>query len=309
MSQKPTGSGADPDAAIRDLAGRQHGVVARTQLIRAGVPVHVIDYRVKKGRLRLLNRGVYRVGPVAGRHEREMAAVLGSGDSAVLSHHTAVSLWELMRYGNNKARVEVSVRHGCRRSTSTVLVHRMAGLRVDETTVLDGLPVTAPARTLLDLAAASRPRDVEQALARADRRKLVTRSRITTLLERHPRYPGTPVLRAVLALGDEPAFCRSEAELQFLTLVRKTTLPRPRTNVVVNGLEVDFLWRSAALVVEIDGFAYHGSSAAFERDRNRDAMLMSTGYRVMRVTWQQLSKEPEEVLVRLTKALVHPNHS
>src|SRR5690606_27140377 len=83
------------DATIRELAARQHGVVAREQLVRVGVPDHKIEYRLKTGRLQRLYRAVYRVGPVAGAREREMAAVLACGETAVLSHDSAAATWEL----------------------------------------------------------------------------------------------------------------------------------------------------------------------------------------------------------------------
>ena len=115
-------------------------------------------------------------------------------------------------------------------------------------------------------------------------------------------------IRALLAAGAEPAFTRSEAETRFLMLVRKAQLPAPATNVALRGYEVDFLWRAEGLVVEIDGFAFHSSSAAFECDRRRDAVLAAAGLRVLRITWRQISQEPEALLVRLAQALVQGGH-
>jgi very-short-patch-repair endonuclease len=100
-----------------------------------------------------------------------------------------------------------------------------------------------------------------------------------------------------------PAFTRSEAERRLLALIRAAGLPPPRTNVHVGPYEVDFLWPAHRLVVEVDGFAFHSSRAAFERDRRRDADLQARGLRVTRVTWRQLEREPHAVVARLAAAL------
>lgn len=96
-----------------------------------------------------------------------------------------------------------------------------------------------------------------------------------------------------------PALTRSEAETRFLALLRKAGVPRPRTNSVVCGLEVDFFWPDRDVVVEIDGFAYHSHRSAFENDRRRDRILASEGLTVIRVTWRQIQNEPEKLLARL----------
>lgn len=291
------------DATIRELAARQHGVVAREQLVRAGVPDHKIEYRLKTGRLQRLYRAVYRVGPVAGAREREMAAVLACGETAVLSHDSAAATWELAPAQGDGAAVHVSVQGGCRAPGRGVRVHRVGPLATDEITRLDGIPITTPARTLLDLAAHANEGALERALARADRAGAVDRESIERLLARRPRRPGARRLAALLA-GTRPALTRSEAEARFLALIRKARLREPEANVVVRGYEVDLLWRAERLVVEIDGYAFHSSRAAFEADRRRDSALAASGFRVVRVTWAQLSNEPEALLARIAQALV-----
>lgn len=107
----------------------------------------------------------------------------------------------------------------------------------------------------------------------------------------------------MLGAGSSPAFTRSEAEARFLASVRKARLGAPATNTVVVGHEVDFLWRAERLVVEIDGFAFHASRHAFDADRRRDADLTAAGLRVLRVTWRQITKEPEAIIARVAQAL------
>lgn len=272
--------------------------------MRAGVPAHKIEYRLKTGRLERLHRAVYRVGPVAGAHQQEMAAVLACGETAVLSHDSAAAAWAFGPAQVDSAAVHVSVQSGCRAPGPGVRVHRVGPLAADEVTRLDGIPITTPARTLLDLAAYANEGALERALARADRAGVVDRESIQRLLARHPRRPGSRRLAALLAGGARPALTRSEAEARFLALIRKARLREPEANVVVSGYEVDLLWRAERLAVEIDGYAFHSSRAAFEADRRRDAVLAASGFRVVRVTWAQLSKEPEALLARIAQALV-----
>jgi very-short-patch-repair endonuclease len=164
--------------------------------------------------------------------------------------------------------------------------------------------VSTPARTLLDLATVTSADDLARAVEEARVLRLVTDAGLRALLARHPRRAGT---RALLhALAGEPRMTRSEAERRLLALIRRAGLPLPETNVRVLGDEVDVLWRRQRLVVEIDGFGVHGTRAAFERDRARDARMMAAGYRVLRVTWRQLEDEPEKVVALLAGVLAQP---
>jgi len=89
----------------------------------------------------------------------------------------------------------------------------------------------------------------------------------------------------------------------MLDLIRAARLPAPLTNTKIGAYEVDFLWPAERLVVEVDGFAFHGPRAAFERDRRRDAELQALGYRVLRITWRRLVEEPEAVVALIAAAL------
>lgn len=293
---------AEAQARIGALAARQHGLVTRAQLLDAGVSERTVDYRVRRRHLFPVHRGVYRVGSTVSDAEREMAAVLACGHGAVVSHRNAAKLWRLLP-GDGGAPLHVTVRALNRRRRPGLAVHCSPGLRPEETATVDGIPVTTPARTVLDLAGTVRSRTLEQALAAAEREGLSDRSELKALIERHPRRGGVRVLRALLDRNGEPAFTRSEAEECFLSLVDKARLERPESNVTVAGYEVDFLWRTPRLVVEVDGFEFHSSRATFESDRKKDGQLVARGFRVLRLTWRQLTREPEAVLVRLAQAL------
>jgi very-short-patch-repair endonuclease len=100
-----------------------------------------------------------------------------------------------------------------------------------------------------------------------------------------------------------PALTRSEAEERMLALIRRAELPIPELNVRIGRYEVDFLWREQKLVVEVDGFRFHSSRSAFERDRLRDAELAAQGFHVLRVTWRQIVDTPEALVARIAMAL------
>jgi very-short-patch-repair endonuclease len=143
----------------------------------------------------------------------------------------------------------------------------------------------------------------EQAYAEAQARRLVSTAGLWAVVCRNGKRPGAGVLSAILDAGAGPALTRSEAEERLLSLIRSAGLPPPETNVRLGAHEVDFLWRSERLIVEVDGFRFHASRAAFERDRLRDAKLLAHGFRVIRVTWRQIVRDPEGTVVRITSAL------
>lgn len=233
-----------------------------------------------------------------------MAAVLACGEGALLSHRSAAALWSLGPYTIESAPMDVTVierdsgrRHGIR-------AHRVHALAPDEATTRRRIPTTTPARTLLDLAAEVSGRELEAAVAEAERRRLATDRQVLALIARYPTRRGTRALRRLLDRGTRPALTRSEAEERFLALIRRAQLAPPEVNVLVGRYEVDFLWREQRGVVEIDGFAHHSDRVAFERDRRRDADLAAEGYTVVRITWRQIVEEPATVVARVAQALV-----
>jgi very-short-patch-repair endonuclease len=281
------------DRAVAALAACQHGVVTSAQLAAAGLGSRAIAHRVAQGRLIRLHRGVYQVGPVAAPRGPEMAAVLACGEGALLSHHTAADLWGIMPHAGD---VHVTVAGEARRRRPGLQIHRSASLNA---AVHHGLPLTTPARTLRDLAPHLPQHELDRAVEQAQILKLATLDELETAVIGRSR--GSRALRR--ALHDEPTLTRSDAERRLLDLVRAARLPRPETNAVVLGCEVDVLWRAKRLVVEVDGFAYHSSRAAFERDRRRDAALQAAGYRVVRLTWRQITLEPHAVVAALATLL------
>jgi very-short-patch-repair endonuclease len=289
--------GLKRDAALALFAERQQGHVTRAQALAAGMGPGAFQGRVDRGYLYRVHRGVYRVGHTAPlEFDREMAAVLACGTRTVVSHSSATYLWAL----GPRPEGEVHVTGPDRRHRLGVRLHR-SPVHPADVVRRQGVPVTRPARTLLDFAAIAAPLLLERAVEDALRRRLVSRPELEAQLVNG--RPGSGPLRRLLAREEGPALTRSEAERRLLALVRAAGLPAPEHNVLVKGIEVDLLWREQRLVVEVDGFAYHSGRAAFERDRVRDARLVAIGIRVMRVTWRQIVHEPVSVVAALAQAL------
>jgi very-short-patch-repair endonuclease len=207
--------------------------------------------------------------------------------------------------GEGHVPVEVTMNRRHRRSIPGIRVHLTRDLAADEVTSVDGVPVSTPARTLLDLGGCVGARELERMLARAERNGLVTRDEVRAMVDRHPQQRGARILRRLVRDDGPSAFVRSKAEELLLALIRKARLPTPELNARLLRYEVDFLWRRERLIAEVDGAAYHGSARSFVEDRRRDAELMAAGYRVLRVTWPDLTREAEATLVRLAQALAH----
>ena len=255
-------------------------MVSRRQLRELGFDRGGIQRRVASGRLHRLYRGVYAVGhTVVSGHGRWLATVMACGDGAVLSHRSAAALWGIRPTASAKVDVTVSHTSGVR-PTTAIAVHRSR--RPVTTARREGIPVTAPGQTLADLAIALPRRALEKAAEMAEAQRLDVHI--------PAGHPGETRLREAMA-HDLSTTTRSPLEDAFLELCDAHDIPRPLVNTVVEGYEVDFCWPEQRLIVETDGHAHHGTRAAFERDRARDARLTALGWRVMRFTAGQVRGE------------------
>lgn len=288
------------------LAGHQHGLVCRRQLLGLGLSPAAIARRVKAGRLQALHRGVYLVGPLRPARATAMAAVLAGGPTAVLSHSSAASLWGLTKGvgdGSVPEPVHVTVPGSGRGGRPGIRFHRVAALTDDERAAVDGIPVTAPTRTLVDIAGALGSRELERALAVAERESLIGSDELAAIPERYKGRPGMPVLRALLQEAAGPDFIRSEAERRCLELIRTARLPRPHANVPVGPYELDLFWPDEGVAIEVDGWAHHSSRPRFEGDRRKDAWLRARGIDVIRLTWRQITRTPVATAVEIGQVL------
>jgi hypothetical protein len=293
----------ETDHRIATLAGRQEGVVRHRQLRDLGLTPKAIRVRRERGRLIDLYREVYAVGhgsvSVDG---RRLAAAWAYGTAAVLSHRTAAAVWSLRPSGGREFDVTVPSRAGRIRRAGTRL-HQTRG--VLETTVHGILPVTTPARTLLDLAGVLAPHYVEAALKEADVVGIFDLVALRAVLAAHPRHPGARTLAGLLdaAARTELALTFSDLEIRLRVLCDAHGLPQPIANARPIGFRVDFAWAATDLVVETDGWRTHRTRAAFEGDRARDQALTVAGFRVVRFTHRQIADDPVAV-ARTLRALL-----
>lgn len=281
--------------ALWKLVRRQHGVVAHGQLVAAGLSAKAIKHRVAKGRLYRVRVGIYAVGrPELTRHGRWMGAVLACGPDAVLSHASAAAL---LRIEDRESRITISLP-----STRDV---RPAGLRVRRSDLArcdvgtcNAIPVTSPARTLIDLAAEIPTRRLEAAINAADKHDLIDPEALREEVARRPGVRGVPALRRLL---DRHTFVLTDSELErrFLPIAHRAGLPRPETGVWLNRFKVDFFWPGLGLVVETDGQRYHRTAIQQTRDRRREHAHAEAGLYSLRFSHHQVRYEPERVAATL----------
>ena len=294
------------DAVIDGVARRQRFVVSHWQLVAAGVARRAIRHRVEVGRLRTIHRGVFLVGHIVPPAlALETAALLACGPGAVLSHLSAAWRWRIRDQSDAAGPVHVTVpAHRRPEPRSGIVVHRSATLVAADVRRRDGLPVTSPARTLIDLAAVLSERELKWAIEEARVRRLITPGELEAARRAHRGRRGAAALgRIAQTSGPGPTATRSEAERRLLDLIAGAGLPAPRANVRVHGHLVDLHWPAERLVVELDGYAFHAHREAFERDRRRDADLAAAGIRVVRLTWRRITAEPEAVAALLARLL------
>jgi very-short-patch-repair endonuclease len=297
--------------AMAQLAAGQYGVVSRAQLREAGLSDGAIERRVASGHLQRLHRGTYAVGHQALRIEgRWLAAVLAGGPGAVLSHRSAAAAWELLppraaaAARDPRARVDVTVTQKIGTKQASFNAHR-SQLDAADVTKRHAIPITTISRTLLDYAEVAATRDdLDRALEAAHRQRRLHTPDLEAMLARAMGRHGLNPLKAALQRLDPlKAMTRSELERRAIKLLQHHALPRPAVNTPRGPYQLDLHWPARALIVELDGRAFHDTSAAFERDRRRDANHVVQGQRTLRFTWRQLTQDPSWVADCLTRVL------
>ena len=279
------------------MVRRQHGVVARSQLLELGLGSRSIEHRIAKGRLHPLWRGIYAVGrPEVSQEGRWMGAVLACGSVALLSHRSAAALWGIAR-GPREGTIDVTA--GSFRRRAGIRVHRRRDLGPGHRREVLGIPVTDPISTLVDLAAGSRDWQVEQAINEADRLELVDPEVLRANVPLLGPRPGMSRMRKVLGLD---ALTDTGLERRFLAIVRASELPLPETQAALKGYRVDFYWPALGIVVETDGWRHHRTSGEQATDRRRDQAHMTSGLTTVRFGEDQVRYEP--AYVRNTLAAV-----
>ena len=286
------------DRNVARIAGEQHGLITRAQLLSAGLTHAAIGRRLIKGTLLLEYRGVYRVGHRAPSVEaRYLGAVLACGERALLSGLAAGHLLRLLRRPEPDPEVTVP----SERRIPGITTRRTRNLDPRDGTIVRGIPVTTVARTLVDLAAVMG----QDALARACHEAGVlydtTPAAVEAVLERRPNSPGAGRLRAVMR-GDVHVTL-SKLERRFLDLLRERELALPRTNRPAKGRRVDCRWPEHRLTVELDSYRYHHSRYAWNQDRRREREAHARGDEFRRYTHADVFDHPGAMLRELRAVL------
>jgi very-short-patch-repair endonuclease len=295
-------TGGASDIVVAWIAARQLGLITAGQLIAAGVGRGSIRWRLANGLLHRVFRGVYLVGhavPAPG--ALEFAAVLACGGGTVVSHRSAAGVWRLAPAPVGDVEV-TAVGRDCR-SRAGLRVHQVQELATIDRATKRGIPVTSPARSLIDYAAVAGREETERAIAEGLALELLTEPEIIDAISRAPNRAGVARVRAILGQVGGPSRTRSDGERAMLRLIRAARLPAPRTNYVVAGYSADFCWPAERVIVELDGFDFHSDRRTIERDHRRDIAHRDAGFDVFRFTGRQLNQVPVYAATVIARAL------
>jgi very-short-patch-repair endonuclease len=297
--------GISVDSRIRAIAEGQRGRAGREQLLAAGIKPGAITRRLGNGHLERVHRGVYGLPrtwdvPLAA----ETAALLACGEGAVLSHHSAATLWGLRPGTARPVHVTVDGKRGCPLPTG-VKVHRSRTIVSADIRIQDGLPVTSPARTLLDVSATVTDRDVERLLDEGlFALRILTLSQVRDVLARAGQHSGRGRLARVAANHTRSTRTESPPEEALLSWIRAAGLPEPELQTHMLGYRLDLFWPELKLAVEVDAYGTHGSPARFEADRRRDARLLTEkAIAVLRLTRSTIEQRPLEAIGLVARAI------
>lgn len=282
------------DAAIAKVAAKQWGNITTRQLLDLGLDDKAIAWRVKKGRLYRVFRGVYSVGhPAITPHQRASAALLACGPGAALSHSSAMNLWGYWRQWDNPLEVTVV---GDRR-TKGIRVHRSTTLRRQDVTIQLGIRVTMPARTALDMSPRLNDRQFKRVVNNMLGSPWSNEDEFAEMVARHPRVAGAKRIAQLLGLPGTPT--RSGWEDDFPRFCADYGLPVPVMGLPFHGYILDAVFVTERVIVELDSWPFHKGKIPFETDRERDAHMLANGFVTVRVTEERFEQRPAHEAERL----------
>jgi hypothetical protein len=295
------------DNRAREIASQQGGVITRRQALAIGLSDRMIFRRTQSGQWQRVAPGTYALHPTS--PSRLSLSIAVAKLAAVASHESAAGLHRLMRVPSN--RVVVTVPHRRTNRCQDVVVHESTDLAPEHTMVVAGLPVTTPERTIVDLAAVTRPATLRSIIASGLVTQRIEMSAVVRVFDDIARRgkPGVAALRSILEdLGGEPIVVESELERRFLDVVRAAGLPDPAVQFSVPWRSraagrVDFAYPDVHLIIECDGRRWHTALEAFEVDRRRDNLAQLAGWRVLRFTWADVTQSAPQIVRAIRAAL------
>jgi very-short-patch-repair endonuclease len=293
------------DDALRRLAARQHGAFSRRQALALGHTPTQITKRVARGSWIVLRPGVYAIAGTPATWERKaMSAVLQCGDRTVLSHLAAASVLSLIATKPDVIDVTVHLDAHHTRGRG-VRVHRTNLLERTDRRSVNGIPITSPNRTLVDLAGVIPKRTLEAILDDALRRGLTRVSALARFLDRCGRKRGAAELRRLLR-DRMDGHTHSELEREFRRIVKAHRLPDPGRQRIVGPFRIDFAYLDDRVLIELDGWGHHSTKTDLQADTRRQTELGSEHWFVLRFSWEDVTRNVGWVVSRIRKVLRLP---
>lgn len=290
-------------AAIMRFADGQRGLITHSQLLHCGLDRFEIKRLVERGWLRPVLRGVYLVGHAAEvNYMRETAVVLAYAPSSKIAHRSSLTLWRVLPAAN-ELDVHVLVLGRRARRREGVVVHHAERLADCDLGHCQRLPVTMPARALLEAACDLGLHETEKAVDEALALGLVDRPGLLAVLDRYPGHRGAKIIRQLADPNGASEITRSEAEKRLSLLLRKVKAPPSQTQYRIGPYKADRCWPELKLIIEVDGVKFHRDGKRMEKDNTRQDNLRRMGYVVVRFTRRQIVYEPEWVAFRIAEEL------
>lgn len=301
------------NGAIQDRCQIQCGAISRKQLNRLGLSPGGIDGRVKRAMLFRIYEGTFSTSRRISLETVWMAGVLKAGDGSALSHMSAARHWRLT---NASGPTEVLRTTGSGRNLRSakrgrsgmdsqaslegyanlpiLKIHRTRSLHRSEVTLHKGIPVTTVARLFVDICDSIGEGQLRSLLHEASRIGLLKFDEMRATLDRARGRKGVKRLRGIIDEWDpQTALTRNQFEKRVRDLLRRGNLPNPLLNRIVGGYEVDFFFEDYGLILEVDGAQDHNAPHGVERDKDKDSELHLKGFRVLRLTWAMIMRDPE----------------
>lgn len=292
-------------SCLRPKAIRQHGLITRQQAEAGGLSPRQIDLRLERVEWVRVHPGVYRLAEaLPDFHQQLLAACLWAGEGSVVSHRGAAGLCRFE--GIEPGFIEITTTKPGKRTRTGITLHRTSRLEPYDITKIDGIPVTSPSRTIIDLAGVVDALTLEIAFDSALRRGLITVDRIERrlrLMGRRGRHGVASLLDLLEDRAENPA-TDSLLEIHLLRLIHRYELPTPIRQYRISGVgRIDLAYPDARVAIEADGYGSHSQPDQFQRDRERDNSLSNMGWRVLRFTWRDVLHRSEYVTETIRRAL------
>ena len=288
------------NARIAGLARRQGGHVTRSQLLQLGLDAPAVQSRQRRGLLIRVHYGVYAVGHLSTNPiDRAHGALLAAGPLSAVAGRSAATLWGM----NDSWPHRLELISPLQRRIPGLHIRRCSKLQRHDIRVHRGIRVTSPARTMLDIAQRASSRALDRFHNELRMRNLIKNDDLVDVARRNPRHPGATIL-IELAGASAGEAKRSMLEVDWPRFASRYGLPEYELNVHVAGTRVDVLFTPDRLVVELDGWATHGTRHAYENDRLQDAQILATsGIPTLRITRDAFKSDPAAQAERVRAVL------